>query len=237
MSFVFCWSGSDYFLSFVYFEEHSPTQLSIMNRILLFFLASLSFVSSVFAQDLIVLRSDEEIISKVTAIQKWHILYRPFSQLEGEEIKLPKAEISYILYQDGMKQYFSPEDLPPVLTDASGTVLPDSLYDADLYDMGLQHASEYYQKRAPFWGTLGATVFYPFAGVFTGLVTGVIVGAIPPNIDMDDVPDPALYQSNTSYAEGYRTQAHKNKIKEVAKGFGIGAGIQGIILIILLSTW
>lgn len=208
-----------------------------MKRTLLIALISFLCFPYGIAQDLIVLRTDEEIISKVTAIQKWHILYRPFSEADAEEIKLAKAEVSYILYQDGMKQYFSPEDLPPVLTDASGTVLPDSLYDADLYDLGLQHASEYYLRRAPFWGTLGATVFYPFAGVFTGLVTGVIVGAIPPNIDMDDVPDPALFQSNNSYAEGYRTQAHKNKIKQVAKGFGIGAGIQGVILIILLSTW
>lgn len=136
-----------------------------------------------------------------------------------------------------MKQYFSPEDLPPVIASSSGEVLPDSAYDGDLYNMGMEQAAEYYQKRAPFWGTFGATVFYPFAGVFTGLVTGVIVGAIPPSIDMDEVPDPALYQANSSYAEGYRQQAHKNKIKEVAKGFGLGAAIQGVLLIVVLSTF
>lgn len=189
------------------------------------------------AQDLIVLRSDTEIISKVTAIQKWYVVYRPYDQVGGEETKLPKSDISYILYQDGMKQYFSPEDLPPVIASSAGLILPDSAYDGDLYTLGMEQAAEYYQKRAPFWGTFGATVFYPFAGVFTGLVTGVIVGAIPPSIDMDEVPDPALFQANSSYAEGYRQQAHKNKIKEVAKGFGLGAAIQGIILIIVVSTF
>lgn len=183
------------------------------------------------------LRSDTEIISKVTAIQKWYVVYRPYDQVGGEENKLPKSDISYILYQDGMKQYFSPEDLPPVLANTSGIILPDSAYDGDLYTLGMEQAEEYYQKRAPFWGTFGATVFYPFAGIFTGLVTGVIVGAIPPSIDMDEVPDPALYQANSSYAEGYRQQAHKNKIKEVAKGFGLGAAIQGILLIVVVSTF
>lgn len=189
------------------------------------------------AQDLIVLRSDEEIISKVTAIQKWYVIYRPYQQVGGEESKLPKSDISYILYEDGMKQYFSPEDLPPVIASSTGVILPDSAYDGDLYALGMEQAAEYYQKRAPFWGTFGATVFYPFAGIFTGLVTGVIVGAIPPSIDMDEVPDPALYQANSSYAEGYRQQAHKNKIKEVAKGFGLGAAIQGILLIVVVATF
>lgn len=189
------------------------------------------------AQDLIVLRSDVEIISKVTAIQKWYVLYRPYEQVGGEANKLPKSDISYILYEDGMKQYFSPEDLPPVIASSTGVILPDSAYDGDLYSLGMEQAAEYYQKRAPFWGTFGATVFYPFAGIFTGLVTGVIVGAIPPSIDMDEVPDPALYQANSSYAEGYRQQAHKNKIKEVAKGFGLGAAIQGVLLIVVLSTF
>lgn len=188
-------------------------------------------------QDLIVLRSDTEIISKVTAIQKWHVVYRPYGQVGGEENKLPKSDISYILYEDGMKQYFSPEDLPPVIASMAGTILPDSAYDGDLYVLGMEQAAEYYQKRAPFWGTFGATVFYPFAGIFTGLVTGVIVGAIPPSIDIDEVPDPAMYQANNSYAEGYRQQAHKNKIKEVAKGFGLGAALQGVLLIVVLSTF
>ncbi len=204
-----------------------------------FLIVSILFLSPFLGhgQDLIVLRSDTEIISKVTAIQKWYVFYRPYGQESEEENKLPKSDISYILYEDGMKQYFSPEDLPPVIASSSGEVLPDSAYDGDLYNMGMEQAAEYYQKRAPFWGTFGATVFYPFAGVFTGLVTGVIVGAIPPSIDMDEVPDPALYQANSSYAEGYRQQAHKNKIKEVAKGFGLGAAIQGVLLIVVLSTF
>lgn len=188
-------------------------------------------------QDLIVLRSDTEIISEVTAIQQWHVLYRPFGEEQGEELKLPKADISYILFEDGMKQFFSSEDLPPVIATSEGLVLPDSVYNGDLYTLGEEQAAVYYQKRAPFWGTFGATVFYPVAGIFTGLVTGVIIGAIPPSVDLDEVPDPALYQSNSSYAEGYRQQAHKNKIKEVAKGFGVGAAVQGVILIIFLSTF
>ena len=206
-----------------------------MRRSYLYFLMSFFAASGpVVAQDLIVLRSDEEIISEVTAIQKWHILYRPYLEGDADEIRLPKAEISYILYQDGMRQFFSPEDLPPVMGEFAGNVLSDSLYDADLYNLGLEHAAEFYQKRGPFWGTMGATVFYPFVGLLNGVVTGVIIGAIPPNIDLNEVPDPALFQANSSYQEGYRAQAHRNKIKEVARGFGIGAGIQGLFLIILL---
>ena len=187
------------------------------------------------AQDLIVLRSDDEIISRVTEIQRWYVYYKPFNQVGGQQVKLAKSDIAYILYEDGMKQFFSASELPPVV-EQNGVILPDSLVDANLYYLGREHAAEYYQKRAPFWGTFGATVFYPFAGIFTGLVTGVVVGAIPPSVGLEDVPDPALYQANQSYAQGFQEQAHKNKVKEVAKGFGLGVALQATFVIILLAS-
>ncbi len=200
----------------------------------LLFLICLSF-SHVSGQDLILLRNDQEIISRVTDMERWHVFYKPFNDLEGEKIRIPKAEIAYILFEDGMRQYFSAEDLPPVMM-LENEILPDSLIDADLYSLGREHAAEYYQRRASFWGTFGATVFYPFVGIFTGLITGVIVGAIPPSINMEDVPDPAMFQGNPSYAQGFRDQAQRNKVKEVVKGYGIGVGLQGVLLVMLIAS-
>lgn len=189
-----------------------------------------------FGQDLIVLQGNEEIISQVTQIEKWHVYYRPYDQPDATPAKIAKADISYILFQDGMKQFFSSDDLPPIIVTMNGQVVPDSLYDADLYELGVTQAVEYYQRKSPFWGTFGATAFYPVVGLFTGIVTGLIVGAIPPTIDYVDTPDPVLYQSNGSYAEGYREQAHRNKVKQVIKGYAFGAALQGIIIIVFLST-
>ena len=202
---------------------------------------TLAFLCSSFAlwsQDLIVLRNDQEIISEVISIDKWYITYRISGVETGvEEVKIPKVDISYIVFQDGMKQFFSANDAPPLIVLESGEVVPDSIYDGDAYQLGVEDAKEYYNKKAPFWGTLGATAFYPIAGIFTGLITGVVVGAIPPSIDATEVPNPALFTANNSYAAGYRDQAHKHKVKEVVKGFGVGAALQGVFIIIIVATF
>lgn len=191
------------------------------------------------AQDLLVLQNDEEVIAKVTGLSRWHVEYLPYANQDQDPIRLPKAEISYIVFEDGMKQYFSPEDIPPVFVVTTGDsgAIPDSLKGVDLYDAGVAAAEQYYQRKGPFWGSLGATAFYPIAGLFTGLVTSVVIGAVPPTIDPEDTPDPVLFVQNQSYAEGYRDQARRNKVKEVAKGFGIGAGLQAVVIIILIATF
>ncbi len=204
-------------------------------------LLTLAFLSSSFAlwsQDLIVLRSDEEIISEVVSIDKWYITYRLAAEDSSVgEVKIPKVDISYIVFQDGMKQFFSANDAPPLIVLESGEVVPDSVYDGDAYQKGIEDAKEFYHKKAPFWGTFGATAFYPVAGIFTGIITGVVVGAIPPGIDASEVPNPAMFAANNSYAAGYRDQAHKNKVKEVMKGFGAGAVLQTVFIIILVATF
>ena len=179
------------------------------------------------------MRTEGEIIARVREIKKNHILYNTYEEQNAEPIKLSKSKIELIIYEDGMKQYFALQE-----------GMPDTLrvsFDMDnpmaAYQKGVEDAKLYYNRNGPMWGTFGASLLFPFSGLVSGALTGVVLAAIPPSIDMSDVPDPEVFLSSEEYAKGYRFQAHKSKVLKVLKGFAMGVGVQLVAIIIIISTW
>ena len=72
----------------------------------LILVVSVLIVSTVKAQDLIVLKNAEEILAKVTTITTDTITYKKWSNLEGPSYTTPKSAIFYIKYQNGEKDIF-----------------------------------------------------------------------------------------------------------------------------------
>ena len=72
----------------------------------LILVVSVLIVSTVKAQDLIVLKNAEEILAKVTTITTDTITYKKWSNLEGPSYTTPKSAIFYIKYQNGDKEVF-----------------------------------------------------------------------------------------------------------------------------------
>ncbi|MDX2245706.1 MAG: hypothetical protein SF052_02950 [Bacteroidia bacterium] len=204
-------------------------------KTLLTFVLSGCLFPAIFAQDLIVKTTDEEIIAKVTEIQKQKVLYKEFEDLEGETKSLPKAEILVIVYEDGMKQYFQVENTLPVIEHRNGlsdTVLLGS--SQEMYYRGVEDAKLYYHRPGPMWGTFGATAFYPLGGIFTGAITGGIIAAVPPDVNPSMVPNPEYFHSSPDYKDGFHRQAHRIKIGNTAKGFGLGMAVQALWITILI---
>ena len=77
-----------------------------MKKLLLLVVCVLT-ISSIKAQDLIVLQTAEEIQAKVTAITEDTVTYKRWSNLEGPTYTIAKSKIFYIKYQNGEKDIFS----------------------------------------------------------------------------------------------------------------------------------
>ena len=199
-------------------------------------LSLLLFISPFFlvqGQDLIVKADDEEIIAKVVEIKSNKIDYYLYDNQFGDPLTIRKDDIYMIIYEDGMRQFFSD---PRSANDLLGTDLSEEQLQ-DLYFKGIEDASIYHDKQGLLWAAMGATVYFPFIGIFTGGILVAIVAMIPPNLDIGDVPNAELYR-NPYYAEGYNKQVQKHRVKKALQGFGIGLGIQAtLFLIILASSW
>ncbi len=192
------------------------------------------------AQDLIVLRDEVEIIARITEVHRYYILYQPFADLNSEPKRLTKNDISYIIYEGGMKQHFSPDGPPPGIFEEVKQVvmLPEYVYllegesiDREMYNLGLEDAQEHFRLSYPFWVTMFMTTALPVLG---GIVTGVIISSVSPNINPLKTPDPTLFKVNPSYRKGYLRKVKSKKTDKAVGGFVAGAGV--LLLIVILSA-
>ncbi len=216
----------------------SPQNTAIMRWILVSFLLTAHF--PIRAQDLIVLHDDVEVIARVTEVHRWYILYHPFTELTSEPQKLMKIDISYIIFEGGMTQYFLPYDLPPKIIEGieEDTIkvslseyveLPEGgVIDQEMYNKGFEDARDTYKQSAPFWTMMAVTTVTPIIGV----IVGALIASDTPKINPSSTPDPTLFRSDPSYREGYLNKAKSKRAKNVIGGFCAGAGV--ILTYILL---
>ena len=80
-----------------------------------YFLFAILLFSSLFikAQDTIVTRNGEKIISKLVEVNPTNIRYKRFDYLDGPLFMLEKQDIKFILYGNGMKDSFENYVAPP----------------------------------------------------------------------------------------------------------------------------
>lgn len=179
------------------------------------------------AQDLILLGSGQEISARVTAISKKKIGYQLPESGDTSTVWLATRDLDMILYEDGMRQYFSVR--------ASREVLSQDSTAPDMYVLGAEDSRVYYRDKGAFWGPLLTTALIPFGGIaMGGLTTGLIL-IVPPSVRDRQLPDPGTYHSNPEYASGFNEQSKKKKNKQALKGFGIGM-IYQVLLIAFVSS-
>jgi uncharacterized ubiquitin-like protein YukD len=101
-------------------------------RILLTIGLCLGLVSSLAAQDTIVLKTGDEIRSRVLEIGESEVKYQPFDQLDGPLYLLQTVEIFMIKFENGTKELFgldSEEIVEPVLEEEVATEQPPTVDD------------------------------------------------------------------------------------------------------------
>ena len=97
-----------------------------MKRIILVVICLLASFA-VKAQDVLVLRSADDVAVKVVMIDSDKIHYKRWSNLEGPTYVIEKSKLLYIKYQNGEKDFFYKEPAPAPVPEPTVTPSPSNL--------------------------------------------------------------------------------------------------------------
>jgi hypothetical protein len=173
------------------------------------------------AQHDVILRTNgAEINAKVLTIRPDRISYLHLDTAATDTLAIASQQVFMIRYANGTKEVISRTAPAPV-----------GLTRAEASRRGANDARMYFKAPGAFWGTYGATVINPMAG----LATGAVFSAIRPGVRNLTIPQPAMLQ-NPDYVRGYQQQAQRKKLGKAAAGFGAGMGTLVLVVLVVLSS-
>ena len=194
-----------------------------MKSILTGFITILT-MSFCFSQDLITMRSGEDIQVKILEVSQDAIKYKKYDNLEGPVFTINKADALMIRYENGTKDIFNE-------VQKTSNVSSAGIGNTDQYVKGQSDAMTYYRGyKGAGTGTLITTLLFPIAG----LIPAVACSSTKPKEINLNYPKSELMK-NQDYYNGYTQKAKKIKQGKVWKNFGIGVGVNILAYIILSS--
>lgn len=160
------------------------------------------------AQDIITLKSGDEIKGKIIRLNAKDVSFQP--QGVNDTLSMWREDIEKLTYQNGTLIYLAEKKTSPKVTG----------YDYDsMYYAGVNDASTYYKGyKGASAGTLVSALVFPL-----NLIPAIACSATPPADENLGYKDKKLME-NQDYNLGYKEQAHKIKKKKVWKNFAIGSG-------------
>ena len=170
------------------------------------------------SQDIILLKSGEEIPAEILEIGTTEIMYKEFNIQEASPISLLKSDIFMIRYKNGTKDIFTDEN-------SDNKVL---YLDEELTMKGRQDAILNYKGKNTGAGWTAVTT----------ILLSPLIGAIPatacasstPSTQNLNMADGQLMEYS-NYDKAYKDQARKIKRKKVWSAFGISSGIWLLIIL------
>lgn len=174
----------------------------------LFLMVALTRVS---AQDVIIKRTNEEILAKVTEVSVTEVKFKRFDNQNGPLYTLLKSEIAKIRYENGTIDSFKIEYIPQTYTQ-------NNSFNSELFLQGQTDAIKYYKGQGAGFGTFAATTLT----LYLGLIPAIACSSTPPRDNNLNYPNPDLMK-NFDYNRGYTQKAYKIKKRNTWTGFGIGA--------------
>ena len=193
-------------------------------RFVLSILGCLLSQAALAQHDVILRTNGEEIQAKVLTVGPEAIRYVRRDTASTDTLRIATAEVFMLRYANGTRELIK----QPAATGSSGLV---GLSRAEATRQGAADARKYFRAPGTFWGTYGATLVNPLAG----LVTGVAVGNTRPPTYNLTVPDATLLQ-NPDYVRSYRQQAKNQKLGKAAAGFGAGMGTLLVVVAVILNS-
>lgn len=188
-------------------------------------LLSLGLINSALSQDIITKTNGEDIKSQVLEVGNEEIRYKKFEQPNGPVYVISKSEILMIRYQDGSKDIMKAG--PKINEPQKKEVVYTG--NEDFARMGKEDAIKNYTGKNSGSGWTTATVI--LASPLIGLIPAAICASTPPSESNLNIKNTELMK-NAEYENAYKEQAHKIKKKKVWTGFGVGAAVWGIIILI-----
>jgi len=180
-----------------------------MKRLFLLIIVLSSGFYHAVAQDIITLKSGDELKGKIIRLNAKDVTFQP--QGVTDTLSMWREEIVKLTYQNGTLIYLA--EKTPVIK-KSGSVY-DSMYYAGVNDASLNYKG--YKTASA--GTLVSALVFPL-----NLIPAIACSATPPGDENLGYKDKKLME-NPDYNMGYKEQAHKIKKKKVWKNFAIGSGV------------
>jgi hypothetical protein len=196
-----------------------------MKRIIFTLLTLIFTFNHCFSQDIITLRTNEDIKAKISEVTVDDIKYKKFDNQNGPTFTVPKASVKLIRYENGTKDTFKEEIVSNVV------YTTNSSSGNDLYVQGQIDASRYYTGYS---GAGTGTLLTSLLSPIVGLIPAIACSSTPPQIDNLRYPNADLMK-RSDYFNGYTQRAKKIKQGKVWKNWGIAFGVN-IIAVILMSN-
>lgn len=161
------------------------------------------------AQDLIVKNNEESLSARVLRIEEKVVICHLADA--ATETAIPKSEIQMVVYESGMRQYFS-----IVAVDGSRAAIPLATISSKdpMYQQGMRDARHQYDVVGPLTSTFYPAAIFPPAGI----VVAVAVGVSQPHVNRSGLGNPD-YLTNPNYMAGYNRKMRSRKTGAVVKGF------------------
>ena len=199
-------------------------------------LAIVFIISNCFSQDTITFRSLEEVQAKVFEITSTDIKYKKFDNPNGPVFIILRSDVLSIRYENGTKDIFNTEkeesgNTPS--TPASPPVLAPTpvMSSNDYYMKGQKDATRYY---VGYTGAGTGTLVTSLVSPLLGLVPAIACVATPPKQKNLNFPSAELLK-NPDYHRGYDARAKKMKQGKVWTNWGVGLGVN-LILVIMFTA-
>jgi hypothetical protein len=218
-----------------------------MKKIILFSIFSLGLNLSLFAQDVIVDVSGNQIKVKVIKVTQTEVEYQYWESAKDKNYTIPRNIIKEIRYQDGYVLVNDPKKVPiitvpqPTKVESEGLDLDNPIIKPknrfsgnELYRKGFSDAVTYYggYQNA---GT-GTIVLTVLGGGIVGLIPAIACSTTPPKFVNLNIP-PSDYSRDSQYIAGYTDSARKIKSRKVWNNYGTGVGILfGLGIMLALSS-
>ena len=177
--------------------------------------------------DNIILKSGNELNSKVISVSEDEVTYKLKSNLEGPSYKAPTKDILMIIYANGDKDIITLDNTKQT---ASETLEQKGF---EITRIAEKDAENNYSSGAPFFAGLSTIILSPLFA----LIPAVLVSSEEPKEANLNYPDSELFQTNYQYNTAYKRKAHKMKKRAVWTGYSIGATINIIVTSILIYTY
>ena len=185
-----------------------------MKKIILSTLLTIFTISICFSQDVITIKSGEDISAKILEIGQTEIKYKKFDNQTGPTYSILKSDVIIVRYENGTKDLFN-VNTSPSTTISTTTSNSDN---GNLFLEGQLDAVKYYKGyKAAGTGTLVTSLFL---SPLVGLIPAIACSSTPPDRYNLSYPDEDKMKKSEYYS-GYTQKAKKIKQGKVWTNWGI----------------
>jgi hypothetical protein len=182
-------------------------------------LIAITFLTTTFcfSQDVITLKTGEDINAKIIEVGIKDIKYKKFDNIDGPSFTILKSEVLMTRYKNGTKDVYNIEK-------------QENSNDEEMALQGTNDAGTYYKGRnsGKIWTGVTSVITSPVLG----LIPALACSSSEPQQENLNVENEELMK-NSSYKAAYHKKAHKIKKNKIWASYGIGSGAW-LLLILLL---